>query len=571
MSMTNNLKTLSALLLGMGALASPYAFGSDKAGVQVQAQPQAQAQADSPVAFHVREWVLQTPADVLTQKSQDALRAALASTSGPHKTMAQLHQALARAQQVLDQLAPGAFVAQLPAQTLDDGGRVLVQILPVLGQVSVLGLSGDEAQKALAALPASLQKGALLTADNWPSASALSLLNDHPLKVTAVNYRIQRDRPVQAEVSVQAPYGASQTLVSLDSYGNDVIGRGLLTFSHVAGDVWTHNDVVSLTALTSARDPSQVGMGALRYSLANPARLTQHALGLVHAANNVESPFLTLGNITGKGAYSEVSYRQTHYLNPTQGSGVSNAKLFAEVALNQAKASTHYGGAMLTDYSVVALPFTLGLEAFVQSGSAAPERWLREASALVRAQLIVNAMGALGTSGQADYAKARVGAGSSVALRVLADSRSTWLGQWRTNAQFTGQYSADNLLPASQMSIAGDRSGVRGFVNAALLGDRAAVLRLELEPLALRSTLYASAVQPYAFYDAGHKQGGNDGRQLSVSSTGVGLRVTPLQARGLTLEAFAAHKLNGKALDLKPGTSSQVDATTLWLTASYRL
>lgn len=152
--MTNNLKTLSALLLGMGALASPYAFGSDKAGAQAQAGPQAEA----PVAFHVREWVLQTPADVLTQKTQDALRAALASTSGPHTTMAQLHQALARAQQLLDQLAPGAFVAQLPAQTLDDGGRVLVQILPVLGQVTVLGLSGDEAQKALAALPAALQR-----------------------------------------------------------------------------------------------------------------------------------------------------------------------------------------------------------------------------------------------------------------------------------------------------------------------------------------------------------------------------------------------------------------------------
>jgi hemolysin activation/secretion protein len=257
-------------------------------------------------------------------------------------------------------------------------------------------------------------------------------------------------------------------------------------------------------------------------------------------------------------------------LNAGKDMGVINVKFFADVALSRAQATTQYWSTVTNDYAVSSLPVTAGLEGLWRGSQSGKDDWLRDSSALLRGQVIVTRMGAMGLSAQTDYEKARHGADSSTALRFLVDSHTTLLNELRVNAQLTAQYSPDKLLPSGQMAIVGDRNGVRGFVNAALLGDSASVLRLELEPNTLRSTMADFTSQPYGFYDVGRKRGGSDERTLSVSSTGLGWRLVPLHVSGLTMDVFAARKINGASLDLKPGALGEVGKTTYWLTSTYR-
>lgn len=168
-----------------------------------------------------------------------------------------------------------------------------------------------------------------------------------------------------------------------------------------------------------------------------------------------------------------------------------------------------------------------------------------------------------------DYAKARTDAGSSAVLQWLVDGRATVLNQLRTTVQFAGQYTSNKLLPSGQMAITGDRVAVRGFINSVLVGDSAAVLRWGGEPLAMSQVFGSSTAQPYVFYDAGYKRGGSDQRTMSVSSTGLGVRLSPKNVAGFTMDAFIARKLRGVDLDLVPGTTRQADKTTLWVSGAY--
>jgi hemolysin activation/secretion protein len=178
----------------------------------------------------------------------------------------------------------------------------------------------------------------------------------------------------------------------------------------------------------------------------------------------------------------------------------------------------------------------------------------------------------LGTSNVSQLEKARAGAGSSAALRWSVDGNATLLNHARLNMQFIGQYTGSKLVPSGQMAVAGDRVGVRGFINAVLMGDSVAVLRTELEPKLSSNLGLNIRSRPYVFYDIGYKHGGNDQRNLSVASTGLGWRWTLPQgdSHGLLFDVYAAHKLQGASLDLQPGTTTKVSKTTLWATGTYR-
>lgn len=547
-----------AFTLGLALLASPSIWAAESSHSQ-------------PGVGHPRlklEFTLRSHADVLTQKAQENVLQALSATMSEGSTVESLPKALAQAQQVLDQIAPASFIVSLPEQTLDHTAKVEVLVTPVLREVSINGLAEEDAQKLRASLPAGLQPGALLNADNWPSAAVLSMFNDHPLRLTTINYKIERDRPVTAEVNVQAPLGNHFTSVTVDNYGNDTIGRGLMSATHIRSGLFGFNDTLSLAALTSLNSSAQASLGALRYSVTDHARLTQHAVGLFHSQSNVNAPFFSIGRLEGKGSYDEISYRQTRYLNGGS-SALKNVKFFAEVAWSKADSDTQIFSQTISRSSVTTLPLSAGLEALVQPASD-PQNWIKDSFASLKGQMILIEPGIAGLSNAAAFGKARLGADRSAALRLSVDGQSTLGQQWRLKLALAAQYSQNKLLPAGQMSIAGGRSGVRGFVNAVATGDTAVVMRLDVEPLALNYTDRGYALQPYGFYDAGHKRGGNDERVLTLSSVGLGWRLAPLQSKGWFLDAYAAKKLKGASQDLLPGFAGVVDETTYWLSANYR-
>lgn len=522
--------------------------------------------------FEITDFVLVREADVLTNKTQEQVLAVLASGKGAQQNMQTLNATIAKAQGVLDQVAPGAFVLCLAPQAIYDKGNVLVLISPVLSNVKVSGINADEAQQLQQSMPATLQKGAVLSGNKWPAAETVAMLNDHPLKVTTVQYNIERDKPVSAELNVVEPYGKSQTAVTVDTYGNQVIGRGMASVSHQQSDVATLNDVLSVYGATSLHSPAQVSVGSVRYTTPDMASHMSHTVGLVYSSSNVDTPFLAWGNIAGKGSYSELSYRQTHFMDWGKDLGFSNTKLMGDVALTKSKANTQFFSSSLTDYSVSALPVTLGLESMLRSSASDASDWVTDFTALNRVQLIANRMGMFGLSDQVEYDKARVGSGKSTALRLFFDTRTTISNDVRLNIQYAAQFTKDKLMPSAQTVIAGDRLGVRGFMNAALLGDSTKVLRTELEPLMLRSDWDGYVAQPYVFYDVGHKRGGNDERELTASSRGLGLRLHPGQvnANGFSADVFGARKTHGADLDLIPGSTNTVSKTTFWATGTYR-
>jgi len=519
--------------------------------------------------FGIAHMVLVGNPGVLSHTTKERLLSVLNMARGTQSDLRQIQVAVQQGQQLLDQLFPGAYVLSIPAQTVVDGGPVAIQVSSILRDVKITGAPGFDEATVSASLPPMLQKGAIYSGQEWPTPQTLAMLNDHPLKSTAVQFRIEPDQPVTAEVTVNAPLGDAQTTVILDSFGNQAVGRGMMTATHSQGNVGVANDVLSFYGVTSLDKPFQVSLGSLRYVFPDVNALSSHSLGVMHSASNVDTPFLSLGNIAGKGSYSELNYRQTRYLNWGQSLGMNGSKFFADVALAKSQANTQYLSNVLTDYAVTTLPVTLGVEGMANPQSNQPDL-LKDVGALVRIQTVLNKAGALGLSGLSDYAAARTGSGSSTVLRWLVDARATVMNQLRTNIQFTGQYTSDKLLPSGQMAIAGDRMAVRGFINSVLMGDSAVVLRLELEPLAMSQGWENTTVQPYVFYDSGYKRGGNDERTLSVSSSGLGWRLSPKDMAGFTLDAFVAHKLHGAALDLVPGTTQQVDKTTFWSTGTYR-
>lgn len=528
-------------------------------GAAEQASPVAAA--DAGLAFGIQQVVLVGNSGVLSRKTQERLLATLSGARGAQSSLARLQAAVQQGQQLLEQVLPGGYVLSIPTQTMVDGGQIAVQVSPVLQDVQITGAQGYDEAAVRASLPASLQKGAVLSGKEWPTLQTLTMLNDHPLKATSIRFRVEPDQPVTAMVSASAPTGNAQTTVMLDSYGNHVIGRGMLTVMHTQGNVGVPNDVLTFYGASSLSQPFQVGLGSLRYTAPDVSGFANHSLGILHSASHVDTPYLSLGSIAGKGDFTELSYRQTRYLR--------NVKLFVDVALGKSQGRTQYLTNVLTDYSVTTLPVTIGLEGAFNAQSSTPEV-LRNVGGLARVQVVFNKAGVLGLSNPTDYDKARTGAGSSAVLRWLVDGRATVFNQVRMNLQFSGQFTGNKLLPSGQMAVAGDRAGVRGFINSVLMGDSAAVLRWELEPLALAQAWSGYASQPYAFYDAGYKRGGNDERNLTVSSAGLGWRLMPQDGTGLSLDVFAARKGQGAALDLVPGTTRQVDRTTFWAVGAYR-
>jgi hypothetical protein len=527
--------------------------------------------ADLGPAFGIQELVLVGSPDLLSKKSKERLLNILSAAQGTQSNLRNVQAAVKQGQQFLDQLSQASYVLSIPAQTVVDGGKVAVQISPILQNVKIVVVPGFDEETVKASLPPMLQKGAIYTGAEWLTPQTLAMLNDHPLRSTTVKFRIEPDQPVSADVSVVAPLGESQTTVMIDSFGNSVIGRGMMTVSHVQGNVGVPNDVLTFYGATSLNKPFQVSLGSLRYVLPDVDALASHSFGLMHSESNVDTPFFSLGNISGKGSYNEISYRQSHYLNWGKSLGMSGSKFFADVALAKSQANTQYLSNVLMDYSLTTLPVTFGIEG-VMNAQTNQSELLKDMSALVRLQTVFNKAGALGLSGTTDFDKARSGASSSKTLRWLVDGRATFLNQFRTNALFTGQYSGDKLLPTGQMAIAGDRISVRGFMDSVLMGDSAAVLRLEIEPLALNQAWDLTTSQPYAFYDVGYKRGGNDLRTLSVSSAGFGMRFRsqPQNMTESSLDIFIAHKLRGADLDLLSGTNQQVDRNTLWAIGAYR-
>jgi hemolysin activation/secretion protein len=460
---------------------------------------------------------------------------------------------LQKAQQSLDAKLPQRFVLSIPAQTMQDQTlSVLVQ--PRLVQLSVQGSAEFDEANVRASLP-SLAQGQALGA-TWVDLRELQMANDNPLKLTTVDFPVQPDQGVSANVKAVSPLGSTQWTVGLSNTGNDTAGRNQVQLNAVNANLTGQDDVLSLSSGASLKSFGDVGFVALRYSLPDYAGHVTRSVNFTHIKGDINAPLFSLG-LSSLARYNELGYRQTHYLGDV--AGVLNAaKLSVGASYVASTSDTLVGNVSLLKTDLKVLPVAASLEASFPM--AAQNR------ANMRVEVLASHAGWTGEAQKQEWLAARSGADSSYSMLRLNLNGSLDLSGYGALAwQYNGQYSAQKLLPLVQFSAANPFTGVRGFVNTGVAGDSGQVLRLELQSANVAEGFDARG---YVFYDAGLKQGGSDERNVSLSSAGVGVRLGSSDSR-IKVDAFAAAKGQGHALDLSSSGVSQKDRTSAWLMASY--
>jgi len=131
--------------------------------------------------------------------------------------------------------------------------------------------------------------------------------------------------------------------------------------------------------------------------------------------------------------------------------------------------------------------------------------------------------------GQSDFEKVRPGAKADYTVfRFGANSGYPLPADWQVRATFTGQYSADLLVPGEQFGAGGSGS-VRGFTEREISGDCGFAGSAEIYSPNLASFLRLSQAQlrMLGFYDGGtvFSTAGNT-PDYAITGTGVGLRLS---------------------------------------------
>jgi hemolysin activation/secretion protein len=460
---------------------------------------------------------------------------------------------LQKAQQVLDAKLPQRFVLSIPAQQLQEQTlNVLVQ--PRLVGLKVQGSEAFDEANVRASLP-SLQEGRAL-GQSWVDLRELQMANDNPLKLTTVDFDVQPDQGVRANVKASSPYGSTQWTVGLSNTGSDITGRGQVQLNALNGNLTGRDDVLSLASGASLNPFADTGFVALRYSLPDYERHVSHGLELTHSKGDTNTPYFSL-KLDNQARYNDVGYRQTHYLGDVA-EQLNAVKLTLGATYMASQANSKLMTLLVQENEIKTLPLTLGWESDFK---VQPQNQAR-----LRLEWVGSNAKWLGSEEAQNWQAARSGANANYSLvRLGLSGRLDLNGKASLSWNYRGQHSAQKLVPLMQFSAANAFNGVRGFVNTAAMGDSGQVLRLELESAKLTDE---ADVRGYGFYDVGAKRGGADERSDKLSSYGLGVRAKSADSR-VKLDAFVAAKGQGRELDLVSNATTPKSRTSAWVLASY--
>jgi hemolysin activation/secretion protein len=447
------------------------------------------------------------------------------------------------------------FELSVPPQKII-GGKLIVLITPKLGNITAQVDQGYDGDNLLKSLP-TLKTGKLLFASNeWVDSRELYMARENPLKRTDVSYQITPDQGVDAVIKATAPFGNKYVSVGFDNYGNDVVGRGRVNFAALHGNLTGRDDVLSLVGVSSTNTLLQSYGASVSYSV--PFYESHNALAFTysHGHANVNLMPIIPGGIDSYGSSDQFSFKLTHYLKPFAWEAKNQFKLSLGFGFNDYRASSKYKSFSLQDYEVYETPLTLGI-----SGVVTPTQGVDLDGAV---NFVTAGAGLLGTSSASSLSQSREGVGSYNLFRYNLGTKAQFNRDYIINARLFGQYTKMNLIPYDAMTIAGS-NGVRGFVNAVMMGDSTSVLRLE----ALSPKLVDSAdLRLYSFYDLGRKWGGSDNANATLSSWGLGTRFSSPSNR-LNLDFYVAQKLEGNHYDFNVDDHSRViSPVTYWLSGS---
>lgn len=406
----------------------------------------------------------------------------------------------------------------------------------------------------------SLREGKLLSKGtaNWMDVRELYMAKENLLKTTEISYKVEPDRGVNAVIKATAPRGDKLVSLSMDNYGNDLLGRGRVSFFALNSNLTGRDDMLSLSGTSSTNTFLQSYGVQLRYSIPFYESHNFLTMNYSHGQSNVNVLPVLTGGVNSYGSSDQLAVKLTHYLTPFDWQTKNQFKVSAGLGWNQYSATAKWNSYLLQDFELKTTPVTLGVSGTVNTANA-----LGAADIDMALDFVAAGAGVLGTSDASTLGQSRVGASSYEVARYNVGVKQELKGGY-LNGRLFGQYTEDNLIPYESMGIAGIY-GVRGFVNAVSMGDVAYVMRLE----AFSPNLFnKEAVRIYSFYDMGRKWGGADEVNASLSSWGIGVRASSASNR-ISFDAFVAEKLSGNQYDIKVnGSGGTVDRVTYWLTGT---
>ena len=524
------------LALGMGtpALAQvPDVGGATLSGPAALAAPQVNSFAIT--GFEVVDEGRLTPQELTSVK------ALLNKYAGATRSIQDVIGARRAVQAQLDSSRPGQFTVVLPEQTMTAGQiRVLVvkSTQRTLAAVTPHAARGFEEQNLLRSLPA-LQKGQPINVDRL--TTELTMANTNPLKRTRVALTPQGDSQVDATITAEAPQGNIAGYVSVDNFG-PAGARGRVTAGVLNANLTGRDDVLNLGAIVAQKPSSQSALSGT-YTLPLYA---QHAIVELSGVYSKSNPGnVSIFNINGSGTIAKVKLTQ---ILPSL-FGNDDTRISADYQYHHSDNQVYVAGFRNTDSlvpSASTAPISVGLESVIK---VTPD-WTSN----LGVRLAHNSAGALGSSSAATLSSLRAGAGSYTLLSGILGVTGQ-VSDWQLASSLQVQWTKDALIPIDQINIAGPFA-VRGFVNAALLGDKAAILRSEVS--APNIALGDVGIRPYGFYDVGtisrnHALAG-ELTGATVSSAGLGLRAEMFKK--VSVDLYVARKLSGTAFDAKSSANS---------------
>jgi hemolysin activation/secretion protein len=454
-----------------------------------------------------------------------AIEAALAPFKGS-RTLAELRLAAAAVQGLYAQAGYGGVIAYLPPQVAEPGVVLIAVVEGKVATVTVRGAAVFSETNVRASVPA-LSTGA--TPQVRRIDAQIGIANENPSKRVQVLLKPgEHPGEIAAELAVTEKPLQSMTF-GLDNTGNDHTGR------YRAGFTWTHanltggDDVLTTQYQTSPGDPGKVTVLGVGYRYPLPGALAVLDGYLAYSNVDAGTSATAAGDVRLSGRGNLAGLRSTWSL-PRLG----DVDQRLAVGLDRREYLNHCEVAGLPSgacgpagASVTVTPLSLEYSA----RAASPVAW---AAALT----LQRNLGLGGNhADDASFANMRIGAspGYSTA-RASLDASTTFAERWQLRGRLALQWSGDALVSGEQFGLGGAGS-VRGYEERELVGDRGALLSLELggPELLDRPLPSAASLRPFAFADTGTVS-----NLLGAPCRGTATRCT-LSSLGLGLQFEREH------------------------------
>lgn len=458
----------------------------------------------------------------------------LAPFVGNQRDFADVQRALEALEAAYHARGYNVVQVELPEQELNQGVVRLKVVQTRIGKILIEGNRQFSDRNIRTSLPA-LQEGQ--TPNINKISNALKVANENPAK--KVNLQLEsgeKDEEVNAMLKVTED-NVWKAGASLDNTGTRATGKTHLGVSLQHANLFGLDHVASLQYTTSIEKPSKVKVYGLGYHI--PLYSLGDSIDLYGSYSDVDSGTISAGlvnlAVSGKGRVWGARYNQNlgrhQNYEPKLQYGL-DYKAFIN--------GVQFAGQEL-GHDVTVHPLSLGY-----TGA-----WtLPKGEASIGLSVARNIPG--GDKGRsADFNAVRIGASSNYLIWRFSGSYARNLAQdWQWRSAFSGQYTADALIPGEQFGAGGSNS-VRGFSEREISNDYGAQLNNELYTPNLCSNIkmFATQCRFVAFYDLAHLQRNKalagEITSSSLSSAGLGMRI--LIDRYWNLQVDYGHVLSGNA------------------------